>query len=198
MASEVPIFRFNFSEEFNRELGYFSKLHKHEDRTEFKENWEEWVNDNNSLINEERKRLINLGYDGNIEDKMYKSVRYYFRKKTNNREPVQRCPRVVVSKELLREIDNHIKNNHFNENYTPQIAYEDFCNYQSDLINIEMQRLKMDDEIMHNKIKKTYKNKFYVIIRQKKDQENQEKNKDQEDNENQETQETQEDEINDK
>jgi hypothetical protein len=110
---------------------------------------------------------------------------------------VQRCPRVVVSKELLREIDNHIKNNHFNENYTPQIAYEDFCNYQSDLINIEMQRLNMDDEIMHNKIKKTYKNRFYVIIRQnkeiqKKDNENQEDNKDNKDNE------TQEDEINDK
>ena len=47
IKTEVPIFRFNFSEEFNKELGYFAKLHKHEDRIDFKENWQEWVNDNN-------------------------------------------------------------------------------------------------------------------------------------------------------
>ena len=121
--TQVPIFRFNFSEEINRQLGYFAKLHKHEDRIEFKENWQDWIEENEQLINEERIRLENLGYDGDIEDKMYKSVRYYFRKKPLRHEPTERCTRVVVSKELLEHMNEHIKNNHFNENYTPQIAY---------------------------------------------------------------------------
>lgn len=169
MSTEVPIFRFNFSEEFTRQLGYFSKLHKHEDRIEFKESWNEWMEENNSMINEERKRLITSGYEGDIESKMYKSVRYYFRKKPLRHEPVERCTRVVVSKNLLTHMDEHIKNNNFNENYTPQNSYEDFCNQYKELIEDEMQNLNMEsEEIMQNKIKKTYKNRFYVIIRQKK------------------------------
>ena len=165
---EVPIFRFNFSEEFNKELGYFAKLHKHEDRKEFKENWQKWIEDNEDLINEERKRLVNLGYEGDIEDKMYKSVRYYFRKKPLRTEPVKRGERIVVSKELLNQIDQHIKNNNFDENYTPQVAYEDFYNQYIELINTEIEELNIDDdEFLQNKIKKTYKNRFYVIIRKK-------------------------------
>jgi hypothetical protein len=179
IKTEVPIFRFNFSEEFNKELGYFAKLHKHEDRIDFKENWQEWVNDNNHIINEERKKLINLGYEGDIEDKMYKSVRYYFRKKPLRHEPIERCIRVVVSKDLLRQMDEHIKNNNFNENYTPQVAYEEFCNEYSELINNEIQQLNMDDNnLIQNKIKKTYKNRFYLIVRQNKN-----KNKNKQENE---------------
>jgi Fe-S cluster biosynthesis and repair protein YggX len=169
--NEVPTFRFNFSEEFNKELGYFSKLHKHEDRIEFKENWEKWIEDNEDLINEERKRLTNLGYEGNIENKMYTSVRYYFRKKPSRPEQKERekeRERIVVSKELLQQIEQHIKSNNFNENYTPQIAYEEFCNQYSELITNEIQELNIDDDkFLQNKIKKTYKNKFYVIIRKK-------------------------------
>jgi len=176
MTINVPIFRFNFSEEFNKELGYFSKLHKCEDRIDFKENWQEWMIENDHLINEERKRLINLGYDGDIEDKMYKSVRYYFRKKPLRHEPLQRCARIAVSKDLLRQIDDHIKHNNFNETYTPQIAYEEFSNEYSELIKTEIQQLDMDDnDFMQNKIKKTYKNRFYVMIRQNKQKQNKQK-----------------------
>ena len=173
--NQVPTFRFNFSEEFNKELGYFSKLHKHEDRIDFKENWQKWIEDNEDLINEEKKRLKNLGYEGNIENKMYTSVRYYFRKKTSRPEQKQgerekKRERVVVSKELLQQIEQHIKNNNFNENYTPQIAYEEFYNQYSELITnvVESAELNIDnDEFLQNKIKKIYKNKFYVIIRKK-------------------------------
>jgi hypothetical protein len=168
--NKVPIFRFNFSEEFNKELGYFSKLHKHEDRIEFKENWQKWIEENEYLINEEKKRLITLGYEGDIEDKMYKSVRYYFRKKPLRTEPVERGERIVLSKELLNQIDQHIKNNNFTGNYTPQVAYEDFYNQYTDLITTAFEEAELnidDDEFLQNKIKKTYKNRFYIIIRKK-------------------------------
>lgn len=174
--AQVPIFRFNFSEEINRELGYFAKLHKHEERSDFKESWQNWIEENETLINQEKKRLENLGYDGDIQDKMYKSVRYYFRKKPLRTEPVERCTRIVVSKDLLEKIDEHIKNNQFNEIYTPQIAYEEFYKENNDLINNEINELNMDDdEVAQNKIKKTYKNRFYIIIRQNKENEKMEK-----------------------
>jgi hypothetical protein len=167
----VPIFRFNFSEEINKELGYFAKLHKHEDRTDFKENWQKWIEENEDLINKESERLKTLGYDGDIKDKMYKSTRYYFRKKPLRNEPIERGTRVVVSKELLEQMDEHIKNNHFNQNYTPQIAYEEFCNEYAELINNEINELNIDNnETSQNKIKKTYKNRFYVIVRQNKEE----------------------------
>jgi hypothetical protein len=167
----VPIFRFNFSEEINKELGYFAKLHKHEDRTDFKENWQKWIEENEDLINKESERLKTLGYDGDIKDKMYKSTRYYFRKKPLRNEPIERGTRVVVSKELLEQMDEHIKNNHFNQNYTPQIAYEEFCNEYAELINNEINDLNIDNnETSQNKIKKTYKNRFYVIVRQNKEE----------------------------
>jgi hypothetical protein len=168
--NKVPIFRFNFSEEFNKELGYFAKLHKHEDRIEFKENWQKWIEENEYLINEEKKRLITLGYEGDVEDKMYKSVRYYFRKKPLRTEPIERGERIVVSKELLNQIDQHIKNNNFTGNYTPQVAYEDFYNQYTDLITTAFEEAELnidDDKFLQNKIKKTYKNRFYIIIRKK-------------------------------
>ncbi len=104
---------------------------------------------------------------------MYTSVRYYFRKKQSRPEQKERekeRERIVVSKELLQQIEQHIKSNNFNENYTPQIAYEDFCNQYPELIDtaVESEELNMyDDKFLQNKIKKTYKNKFYVIIRKK-------------------------------
>ena len=68
----VPTFRFNFSEEFNKELEYFSKLHKNDDQADFKKCWTEWINDNEKSIDNEKRRLKYLGYDGNVDDKMYK------------------------------------------------------------------------------------------------------------------------------
>lgn len=166
--SEVPTFRFNFSTELTKELGYFAKLHKHEDRKEFKEKWKEWIEDNTEIINEEKKRLRNLGYQKDIEDKMYKSVRYYFRKK-KNKELAKRRTRTVVSKAIIQKIIEHIKDkeHNFDENYTPQLAYEDFYKTHLDFIINETDELDFDTNFLENKIKKTYKNKFYVLVRNK-------------------------------
>jgi hypothetical protein len=164
--TSTPIFRFNFSNNVINELKYFAKLHCHEDRTEFKENWNEWIDDNTELINFEKKRLENLGYDGDVEDKMYKSVRYYYRKKSNNQQSTERCLRVVVSSELLSEMDKHIISYNFNKGRTPQTAYEEFCEKHIETINNEfniLEHFEIDD--FFNKIKKTYKNRFYLNIR---------------------------------
>ena len=81
MSTESQIFRFKFSDEFIGQLTPFAKLHQHSDRNTYKEEWQRWVENNDEIILNETTRLTELGYNGNITDKMYKSGRYYFRNK---------------------------------------------------------------------------------------------------------------------
>ena len=70
-SKEQPIYRYKFTTEFMEELYTFSKIHQYDERQDFKEAWNMWVEDNNELIVEEGRRLENLGYDGDILDKIW-------------------------------------------------------------------------------------------------------------------------------
>ena len=75
------IFRYKFEKEIVDLLMYFAKLHKYDNKDDYKEAWNTWFELNNDILERESRRIINLGYDGNVEQKMYKSARYYFRRK---------------------------------------------------------------------------------------------------------------------
>lgn len=97
------IYRFKFTEEFMQELYTFSKIHQYDDRTDFKEAWIVWMNDQNELISSEQERMISLGYHGDILEKMYKSARYYFRKKTvEHKRTCQKAKIFVCIKRIVR------------------------------------------------------------------------------------------------
>ena len=105
----VNIFRYKFTNEFMTELFVFSKIHQYDKRSDFKEAWEKWIHENSELVDSEVRRIINLGYDGNVVDKMYKSARYYFRKKsTEKKAPKDRRIYINIQKDLLNSIDRHI------------------------------------------------------------------------------------------
>lgn len=85
------VFRFKFDDNVVDEMKEFSRIHKFDDRHDFKDAWEKWLVDNRTMVSDELERLDNLGYNGDIEDKMFKSVRYYYRKKSNEKtEPKER------------------------------------------------------------------------------------------------------------
>ena len=84
--SVQKIFRFNFSEEILEKLNYFSKTHKLDDRHVFKSAWVEWLKENEAIVLTESNRLNKLGYNGNVIDKMFFSVRYYLRKKKDGKK----------------------------------------------------------------------------------------------------------------
>jgi hypothetical protein len=71
----VGIYRYKFTNHFTDELYKFSKIHQYDHRKDFKEAWETWIDENSELIDSEIRRLVNLGYDGDILDKMFKSAR---------------------------------------------------------------------------------------------------------------------------
>lgn len=138
-GATIKTYRFKFEKNVINELNYFAKLHQFDDRISFKENWTKWTEQSNihSMITAECDRLSNNGCTGNIVNKMFKSARYYHRKKTGpsyneeltedqqsltdkNDEYSSKLPAVVIvqtkkrnkynalSRQLLEAMDSHI------------------------------------------------------------------------------------------
>jgi hypothetical protein len=170
---KINIFRYKFTDEFNNELYKFSKIHQYDDRKTFKDAWNIWKDENEELINEEVRRLTLLDYDGDIMDKMFKSARYYFRKKsTEKKEPRERCKYIGMQKDLLDAMDNHIKENIKNDEYKPSNGFIQFCKENVELLKEEIiilcKNSIVDPIIIRDKMKKTYKNRYFIIIKNKK------------------------------
>ena len=166
------IYRFKFVEPFVDELYNFSKIHQYEDRITFKESWTQWTNDNSTLVDVETRRLLCLGYDGNVMDKMYKSARYYFRnKKTEKKEPKKRRKYSSVNKDLLDAMDEHILENIKKDDYQPKTGFVDFCKNgkNKDVLKATVHKLceeegTKDPVSIEQKMKKTYKNRYFYLI----------------------------------
>ena len=162
------IYRFKFTQNFMDELYKFSKVHQYDDRKSFKEAWEIWTQEQEELIETEVARLNNLGYDGDVLDKMFKSARYYFRKKgTFKPEPKERRKYLGVHKELLDTMDSHILNGRNSQDYKPSDGFVDFCKTNTEELKEEIAKLlknDMDSSEIMNKIKKTYKNRYFISI----------------------------------
>lgn len=164
----INIYRYKFTNEFTDELYKFSKIHQYDHRKDFKEAWEIWLEDNSELVNEEVNRLIGLGYDGDILDKMFKSARYYFRKKsTEKKEPLKRRIYVGSQKELLEAMDHHIRCNITSGEFKPSDGFDDFCKNNVDILKEQITILCRagitDSTEVKYKIKKTYKNRYFLI-----------------------------------
>ena len=162
------IYRFKFTEDFMGELYKFSKIHQYDERKDFKEAWKLWTEENQDIIDEETTRLTNLGYDGDIIDKMFKSARYYFRKKsTQKKEPRQRRQYISVSRELLDAMDNHIEENIYNDDYQPKTGFISFCKANEKILKETISKIfeqgVKDSSLIEDKIKKTYKNRYFML-----------------------------------
>ena len=83
-ATSIKTYRHEFSKEFMAELSRFSKVHQYDDRHAYKSEWQKWIKQEEiaQAMDIEKRRLQENGYIGDIDDKMFKAGRYYFRKKT--------------------------------------------------------------------------------------------------------------------
>ena len=193
------VLRFKFDPDFIVALTNFAKIHQYDNRQDYKEAWENWINENNDIVSREKIRLEQLGYKGDVHDKMYKSSRYYFR--TKNLAPVvpvKRRKYLSIGSDMLNAIDAHIKDylttDKENEKQTPAGGFADFQENNVKLIEdtiahlvgkkekgeeaeeaeeaMEIQKQKKDvtfitKEEANQKVKKTYKNRYFVAVRSK-------------------------------
>lgn len=196
MKIHFKVHRFDFSKEMTEELESFTNLHQYDDRRAFKDAWKEWITEQTiqDRIQEEKTHLQNLGFQGNILDKMFKSVRYYHLKKKNqdlsqeendsdrdndnNQDKNKNKSR--FSKPFLQTIDTfileEIQKSILNTNKNTAIitlqqanVYNEYCKTQQQDIYHELVLLKhtygsINPEI-ENKLKKTFKNRFFKIIK---------------------------------
>lgn len=168
-ANNINIYRYNFDECFMEELTSFAKIHQYDDRKVYKDAWKLWVEENESIIKKEECRLKNIGYEGDVIDKMYKAARYYFRKKPQVKvDPKKRRKYISMDQEVIINMDQHIIRNMSNKEYTPSNGYSDFCKQHVEMIKIEIKRLvdlSICVEEISTKFKKTYKNRYFIISR---------------------------------
>lgn len=172
----LKTYHFNPSPQLVEHLMYFASVHKYDERKIFKEAWNNWIQKPEiaQLIQDEIIKLRQTGYTGNVHDKIFKSVRYYYKKKSPimvDEEGVplpplckQRKKYESLDKSILEIMDKHISvqikthlqpSSLFTKNIcelSPAKAFEDFmiC-YGNDL------------EVEPEKIKKNYKNRLFRI-----------------------------------
>jgi hypothetical protein len=164
----INTFRFKFTDLFMDELFRFSKVHQYDDRHAFKDAWTAWTDEHAAIVQTEVDRLTHNGYTGNIIEKMFKSARYYFRNKTVNAGPA--APRkqyIRTNKDIIDCIDTHIKNHLLTHSLKPQDGFIDFCETHPEAFAAAAKTLATNDlnaTEIHNKIKKTYKNRYSKIV----------------------------------
>jgi hypothetical protein len=206
----LQVFRYNFHDSFMDELTAFAKVHEHDSRLDFKDAWKMWMTENKELVDAETDRLVQCGFAGDVADKMFKSVRYYFRKKSlvPSVQPVRKTYD-TLHKPVLVAMDDHIRTQiKINvietkpdadgnvptavSTISPAEGFANFCNEHQLIILDAIRSLHAasacdvgvydghgpDDNILPpvasqinrenvvtymNKLKKTYKNRFYNI-----------------------------------
>lgn len=179
------IYRYKLSSEIEILITNFSKLHIYTSRQVFQEKWKEWLEINREGIELEKKRLMDLGYKKNVEEKMYTAARYYFKKKeirneitekeTREKETNEKGTRgyIVLDEKIIKMMDKYITEN-YTRDFKPSSSYNNFIELNNDVIEIEIQRL-IDIDIKklntrdkcRDKIKKTYKNRCFVLEQNK-------------------------------
>jgi hypothetical protein len=188
---QVKTHRFTFSGGCTEKLTEFAHRHETDDRKVFQRAWAEWIQtpDIKTMIEEEIRTLTTAGFDGDVLDKMFKSTRYYYRKKPVNDGPKEQKPRKKYERldsEILEEMDQHImseiKQNTVLHRHSsgkeallsirasPSASFEKYCLLHKDNF-LEEARLEFPDQditkdqltCIVDKFKKTYKNRFYVM-----------------------------------
>jgi hypothetical protein len=104
----------------------------------------------------------------------------YFRKKNkstndDDKQVKNKKKRTYISmdKRILEEMDKHIimsirRQQANNEHYMPATGFADFCKLYDYLLSVEHNRLhiehNIDKDAINDKIKKHYKNRYFIII----------------------------------
>ena len=174
------VLRFEFSSELIEHVAAFANMHQYDDRKTYKEAWVQWLANDEiaALFKTDVARLSDLGYKGDIADKLFKSGRYYFRGKkvqTLQSQPSTkkstRQKYVSVSRELLDIMDEHIERGLRSETYTPATGFAEFCKTHADhdVLKAEVVALSKNEinqsKAVYEKLKKTYKNRYFMLTK---------------------------------
>ena len=162
-------YRFKFSKGFLENLKEFTRIHKFDQPKAFKENFETWKEENDETVSREINYMRNMGYEGDVIEKMYKSARYYFKNKSNEKtKPKKRRQYIGIDIMLKDKMDEYIQEKVDNKvDCKPATVYDEFIENieHKVLLDTETARLKsfgMNDDDVVKKFKKTFKNRYFL------------------------------------
>lgn len=162
---KLQTFHHNFSEAISERFTYFATVHRFDDRKAFKEAWQKWIQEEDVAadIQNEIQTLESNQYVGDILDKMFKSVRYYYRKKPiTPKAPATRKEYVALPASVLESMDKHIIETML-QHTDPQTTQCDISPAKAfDLYMKQQHPPNQDQTIDVPKYKKTYKNRFFI------------------------------------
>ncbi len=167
-TSTVKTYRYKFSKGFLVNLQEFSRIHKFDEPQVFKESWEEWCKTNNTIVSEESLKLKKDGYQGDVLVKMYKSARYYFKNKSNEKKKAKKRRQYIgLEPEFRDAIDEHIESVSIRQELKPQDGFINFLDdtKYTEILRLEKLRLESYDftkDQINAKFKKTYKNRYFT------------------------------------
>jgi hypothetical protein len=198
-------YRFEFTSEVMDLIKHFAIVHQFDERKIYKEQWNNWYNENKEEMEREIRRMNEIGYVGDVKDKMFKAGRYYFRKKNiKNKAQVEQAQQpqaqqpqaqqtqaqaqpaqqtqaqtkdkkksrnyITMLETTLTAMDEHIKTALAKEaEFKPSAGYSEFCENNVLILRTEIQRMVldniMDKKDIAEKIKKTYKNRYFMLTK---------------------------------
>ena len=98
-----------FSQCFMNELETISLIHQYDKPKVFKESFQRFLKNKEDMVIREKRSLILRGYNGDINDKMYRSARYYFKNKDHTIEKYKdkkpRRPYIKHNTEFISIVD---------------------------------------------------------------------------------------------
>ena len=163
-------YRFKFSNGFLEVLKEFTRIHKFDETKVFKEKFDEWKEENVEVINREVKYMKNMGYEGDVINKMYKSARYYFKNKSNEKtKPKKRRQYIGIDVTLKDKMDEFIQGKIDGNDLCikPADAFTEFIENDNNKVMLKAEKTRlitfgMDENTVQNKFKKTFKNRYFL------------------------------------
>ena len=134
----------------------------------FKENFNEWKDENKDVINREVLYMRNIGYEGDVIEKMYKSARYYLKNKSSEKvKPKKRRQYIGIDVMLKDKMDEFIQGKLSGKGECPKPAdaYTEFIEDSNNKIILSSEKNRLisfglDEEGVNHKFKKTFKNRY--------------------------------------
>ena len=171
--TRTQTFRFQLGKEVLASLRPFAERHANLSSSEFSTYWVWWCKTNEELIVTETVRLRALGYDNDVTMKMRRAARYYFKNRPPRLEPTRRtnrCVYMALAPQVLRAMDAHLRQYVSADSAKPAALYAHFLANNSHLAPLlveEIERMRtqggFDDVKSLAKIKKTYKNRYFLM-----------------------------------
>jgi len=161
------VFRYKLSDDTMTLIAEFSKLHQYDDRHAYKDAWALWLTENRDFISREESRLNEIGFHGDVIDKMFKAGRYYFREKGEDKSKKngkngdsggkvkvreeeeeegkvnKKITRAYISMnpEFIEAINVHLTKSMKENDFKPQTSFIQFVEENKDILQVEVRRL---------------------------------------------------------